>query len=575
MKQINYKIIFFLIIFFSFFAFAKNSFASGNTYYVCDTVSSCNANGGSGWSGTPSDSNSGATKALPTKTISGGIGKMSGGDTLVIGNGTYAGISNMFTTGNGNWLDLTSKSGSSGAYTVIKAENDWGVTIDGQSSNWTGYVKNFNYGIIRGINFANSAYIALRLGLCDHIKVIRCTFQEMNDFGISLTGVSDSSGVGTTNSLVEQCAAWGSGSYFFNDSNYWGKNDHNIWRSNIARRDFYHSGGDSNHYGSFTTYFAATNDVFFQNSISVDSTTAGNIGVDENWYSNASLYTANGGKGVTVNGFVSINDEGIAAILESATTASITNGAWYMNEVDGQSDGIYSYAANPYSHIIVHGAVNDPGNDGAKGFWQVSGTVSGLTNSIFYGNQVGLQSVSNADYNDVNGNSTAYAGMSAGANDKSYAPTSNGLLYPVRIESGSNLATAGSGGGQIGPTILYYIGRAGSTASCGGTVDNDLSCQTYTDTGWNEIQDGQSGRELVKLWPFPNEDKIKTMMAAYDLHGVSGARGFAASGNDTWGQPITLTRYIWEYLGNQIPDDIYETSSDTTPPAAPSGLAVN
>ena len=38
---------------------------------------------------------------------------------------------------------------------------------------------------------------------------------------------------------------------------------------------------------------------------------------------------------------------------------------------------------------------------------------------------------------------------------------------------------------------------------------------------------------------------------------LTGARGFCASGNDAWGQPITLTSIYLEYLGNQIPANIY------------------
>jgi hypothetical protein len=47
-------------------------------------------------------------------------------------------------------------------------------------------------------------------------------------------------------------------------------------------------------------------------------------------------------------------------------------------------------------------------------------------------------------------------------------------------------------------------------------------------------------------------------MAAYTNHSVDGSRGFAASGKQLNGTDnITLTSYIWEYLGNQMPSDIY------------------
>ncbi|MCX7926584.1 MAG: putative Ig domain-containing protein, partial [Candidatus Omnitrophica bacterium] len=55
-------------------------------------------------------------------------------------------------------------------------------------------------------------------------------------------------------------------------------------------------------------------------------------------------------------------------------------------------------------------------------------------------------------------------------------------------------------------------------------------------------------------------------MRQYNLHGVNGQRGFCADGQ-------TLTKYIWEYLGNTMPSDIYGGATDTTPPAAITNLS--
>jgi MYXO-CTERM domain-containing protein len=45
-------------------------------------------------------------------------------------------------------------------------------------------------------------------------------------------------------------------------------------------------------------------------------------------------------------------------------------------------------------------------------------------------------------------------------------------------------------------------------------------------------------------------------MASYTGPGGVGARGFA-TGTSRDGSPQTLTKYIWEYLGNPIPDEVY------------------
>lgn len=517
--------------------------AVASTLYVCDSGVTC----GSGWA-TGSDSNACSSKAAPCKTIKGGIGKMASRDTLIIGDGTYRGASNLISTGGDVW-SLAAKSGAAGSYTVIRAENDFGVTIDAQGAGAPIWVS-LNYGIIRGINATNSSYYGIRLHGSTHSKIIRCSTYENVSFGIVLSASS--------NCLVEQCFAYGCGTYFMSDNNYWGTNDRNIWRSNVVRKDAHYQAADGNHYACFNTYFAAANAVYFQDNICIDGELH-RCGGAANPYTNASLYTANGGRGVTVDGLLSINSTGLAALLESSTSASIYNAAFFMR--DGA--GIFSYAGNTYDNNIIHGTTGDPA------LWQVAGSIASAKNNIIYGNATGLNSVSNHSYNNLYGNSTNYAATSAGAGEVTYNPLVNGLRYPTRVEAGSALSTAGSGGGRIGPDVVYRLGRTGTDAECGGATDG-LSCQVYGDTGWDELQNGLSGKATVKLWPWPNQDTIKARMGTYALHGAVGARGFAAGGTGLYGGPITLTSYVWEHLGNPCPPEICgPTIPDTAPPSVP------
>lgn len=86
------------------------------------------------------------------------------------------------------------------------------------------------------------------------------------------------------------------------------------------------------------------------------------------------------------------------------------------------------------------------------------------------------------------------------------------------------------GATSIGSTILKRIGVSGTS---------------YGETGWDTLTSDD-------LWPFPNEDRIKNELSVVSL------RGFCAAGNSLDGiSPLTLTTYIWEILGNQIPNDIY------------------
>jgi len=71
---------------------------------------------------------------------------------------------------------------------------------------------------------------------------------------------------------------------------------------------------------------------------------------------------------------------------------------------------------------------------------------------------------------------------------------------------------------------------------------------------------GYDVEQSTSMWPFPYENSIKAKMAAYSATGISGQRGFCA-GNSLDGSPQTLTKYIWEYLGNQIPPNIYNVGA--------------
>ena len=120
--------------------------------------------------------------------------------------------------------------------------------------------------------------------------------------------------------------------------------------------------------------------------------------------------------------------------------------------------------------------------------------------------------------------------MTAGAHDITGTdPAGSGSLkYIVRVESGSPLAGAGQGGADIGADIKNIVGASGSL---------------WGDTGYN----ADTG---VPMWPFPNEALIRSKMAAYNGYSINGARGFCAG-------TTTLTQYIWQYLGNNIPAQIY------------------
>lgn len=99
------------------------------------------------------------------------------------------------------------------------------------------------------------------------------------------------------------------------------------------------------------------------------------------------------------------------------------------------------------------------------------------------------------------------------------------LKYITRVEPGSSASGSGAGGANRGATVV----------------------QRY-----------QNGVLTTQpLWPWPNEARIKAdFQTDFGLPGAGPLRGFAATGNGLRGTPITLTSYVWEFLGNPCPTDI-------------------
>jgi hypothetical protein len=87
----------------------------------------------------------------------------------------------------------------------------------------------------------------------------------------------------------------------------------------------------------------------------------------------------------------------------------------------------------------------------------------------------------------------------------------------------------------------------------------------WGEDGYRQLQDGSNGQMNINLWPFPNEEQIKLKMQtySYDNGNLTGNRGFARAGAKQLNgiDDVTLTSYIWEYLGNPCPTEIC-TNSD-------------
>jgi hypothetical protein len=141
--------------------------------------------------------------------------------------------------------------------------------------------------------------------------------------------------------------------------------------------------------------------------------------------------------------------------------------------------------------------------------------VTSVGNSLVY--QVGGSSVG-GDYN-------AFFQTALPSNASNAISSDPKLKYITRIEADSPAFGSGAGGSNRGATVV------------------------------NRYENGVLTNQ--PLWPWPNQARIKTdFQTDFGLANVNPKRGFAADGNGLTSKPISLTSYIWEYLGNPCPDNI-------------------
>ncbi len=474
---------------------------------------------------------------------------MSGGDTLIIRDGIYTGTSNSITN------SVHPPSGSSGSFTTIRAEHPRYVTFDGQGTNNMFYVDGNSAGNVNWVKFSgiiwgrsSSSDVVFIQGTTaihnSHIYFTQCGFF---DGGLAASTSTNGLNIRRTDyALVEDCYVWG--------ELYYGMLmemcSYSIFRRCVGRYDIHRGarGGIIGVYSSSNmevqnciaidcdqdTYYTAISEYIYAFAYPTTD------GASTNIHNRGNIALNLKSTGKIVSGLISSNGGGSGFTFDDVVFWDTSGGFW--DRVTGTA----------FNHCIF-------GKSGGSGISEglASDNNGPMNNSIILDNTTyGAKSTS--DYNIYYNNGTNFHNSSAGVHDycsqKSNAinPRANSLLYLTRVESGSNLSNIGSGVERIGPRILNIIGGTGTF---------------YGDTGYNT-------ESSTSLWPFPNEGIIKNQFAAYtgNSHGSAiGARGFCA-GTSKDGSAQTLTKYIWEYLGNQIPSSIYGATVDYTSPSSPTGV---
>lgn len=516
----------------------------------------------------------------------------SSGDTIVVRDGTYSGASNAISNitaplSRGN----LPPSGTSSAYTTIMAEHPGQVTLDGSSARtMIGIAGNYSARDVGTQSYTYDArYISIKgfvalgsSGSDPHISEIHV----MHGQYIKLIDCGASGSIGQSAPITiyysnfvttDGCYVWGLGRMGI----VYYKSDYNIIRRSVARID--RSTMANPFGGGFDLYACQHSRV--QNSIVVD--------MDQKaYYTNYTniegVFIDSSGSSRTVQHLDNVFRKSIALNIDNVITISQDNTgdiptfdnivAWdirtlpnssatptYANSFIGGSDDFsmnqctIGNLASPTAPIQTHDPMPTGGTAMSFNGW--SGTQT-ITNSIinnvldFGGTPAALfYSFETVNYNNIYGTGAINSYNTTPTNTITSNPTTTCLKYLPRIESACTIT--GISGARVGANIMYMTGKSGTLFG----------------------ESGYDTEETTPMWPFPHEDLIKSKMQAYSYDGgkLTGNRGFASSTAKqlNGSSNVTLTSYIWEYLGNQMPSNIYGTiASVPSVPSTPKNVTV-
>lgn len=456
-------------------------------------------------------------------TVGGAIGQMTSGSQVWVDDGTYTGVANAID-------DMPS--GTAGDYTIIKARNVYGATIDSGLNSDAAWDYNKRLVKIYGTyiqvdgfklrqrdssnNYANQV-----TGY--YVKMTRCLLRIENAMNGEMWGVAVTGG--SHDVLIEDVAACGAFRYMFGVVGISTAVYNVVFRRCIGRGDW---STTSEPYSIFALYggnsetVAKSHDIYFQNCIVLDTNLiqASNTYKHVPWYIFKANYTAMLDSCITLANYIPYyfffrNDYNgynleIKNSVFAANTGSSTTASWRGSSVTSGYDR-------------VHGCTFY----GQPRAFSWNGTTSSgyIKNNLFVDLSSASISFSGTSPSSKIYNSFSSSGQQFGSNVVAY----NGdMIYLPRVETISNRYSGGDGGANVGAHIVKKLGTSGTL---------------YGDTGWNVETDDD-------LWPWTNEDDIRDwfMVANPPPAGASPSsndttRGFCASGQ-------TLTNYIWGYLGN-------------------------
>lgn len=451
---------------------------------------------------TGSDSTGDGSEGNPFASIGHAINAMSAGDVVVVDDGVYTGVA--------NWISVVQASIPNGIsrsqFTTIKAKNPFGVTIT-QPSDATVYgdsplnLGSCQYVHVDGIQFVNTATASTNteqlINLGDATNCCVSRYTATR----TVVGTGGLADYGNYN-LLQDGAIFGSARYGL----YGGSGGvlgvaagNSIVRRCVAYIQWGRGllpSASLAFYGSNDPSEASCKDVAFLNFFEFDSP----------WWPDVDGDTPNTQYGQKWGG----------CYLPKSSRNIVFRGCGFFN-------GGAQYGAISLDNV-TSGAIADIADVAVVGYANSS---AGGQCAAFRKASQGTAVLSNYTVSNVPGGATAGSGWTA----------SNGLttgaVNPCQRVSGN------------GAEILYSVGKFMSF---------------WGDTGYLDVQDGTSGKNLEPLWPYPYQDEIKVAMNTtlsrpanhYPASIASTTNPF--SGSSIGGGAMSITHRVWESIGNEIPN---------------------
>jgi hypothetical protein len=464
------------------------------------------------------------------KTFAQVFARTAPGDELVLLDGVYSAAAG---TGTMHWNNGAQSaqipSGLAGRPTRVRALNPGRATVQGQ--------------LFIGRTFRKDSHITVQgLRFEGGVTLYNTSFVTLKDTGVhgALDLGTNDHDQGNTDNLIEDVWVWAAQERVI-AINY--RAHRNVWRRVVVRGDGCNT-EDCTRSGhpnvGFTVY--DSHDVSVQNVMVLDRLLHASAAA--NAYSDFAIASHTGGLYTFGRnewlGTISLNapDTGYYMEPDQGTTEDktirISNAvAW------NSATGGFNFA-RAGSHIELENMVAySRADDAFRVAPELAGTGT-LRNVVVRGSgRYGLNSAYVASHVNVTGQySEGTYNQTVPVNVVAGDPVASGALRHVtRVEAGSMLSGKGFNGSDLGATVLNRYGKDGTR---------------HGEAGFNTLT-------TTRLWPWPNEDRIKADLCA------ATTRGLCTTGRRLDGvNPVTLTSYVWEAVGQPMPADVY-----ALPPAPP------